>query len=686
MTEKPPQRRWFSFQLRTLLILMAICCLCMYGKIQWDWYQKLKVVEGWAETVQVADDWDYKTAQHILPVLPVSGKKLSKAEQLAMLQTAAISLSDPKMQVGCIKLIVELHPEETLKYMYKIAAKARGTEARVIALRLIGLHRKSDSVRQVRPLLDHSSPAVRGAAAECLGLIHLPSYDIIPRQFPFGGVVGWIDSRPPIHIATLGQIVFDVNIATDPIPDDEIKLPAEIRERIVEIMLKGETDEERMGAARALVRWQPKDYKFRYAEWGVWLSSGGELELVRSILDEIPKFVHRTGDEISKLESDRVNQIMFINKPIVHITVDKPMAVDISAYIHQGRPWFVFPRPDNYVVGVSQGSYYGRLGFGGIKERGGEVTPHPLAEFDKVVVGKIAKPHDGYPWLAPPFAQIGAVSGSMGVMNSISDVGVRWQSVICNPTKLDWMAPPKVGADPKYQWWERLRQVPTSWVSNAGESERFLYYDGPTNGLSPTFTVLENDSLKISENDIFNVPTAQSRSVKNPVIQQRPPMETEQGSGKTSGGEELQETTPQETTPQETTLQETAEGKPESDKEKSVRHLVLIRVTDDAITGIDLPLSQREIDVDLSNKFPLEGDKVEAKLLELLTNYGLTHEEAMGLIDAWRPQFFATKGFRLLTIMTPADYDEFCPLLMYPQPTEVVRVGIVLQELKSSTP
>ena len=65
-------------------------------------------------------------------------------------------------------------------------------------------------------------------------------------------------------------------------------------------------------------------------------------------------------------------------------------------------------------------------------------------------------------------------------MNVINALGVHWQSLIVTPQKLPWMQPPAVPADPKYAWWNRLRDVDCSWVSSRGESERFLYYDGPT--------------------------------------------------------------------------------------------------------------------------------------------------------------------------------------------------------------
>src|SRR5437868_2146843 len=83
----------------------------------------------------------------------------------------------------------------------------------------------------------------------------------------------------------------------------------------------------------------------------------------------------------------------------------------------------------------------------------------------------------------------------MSSANVVSAVGSRWQSLIVTPSKLAWMQPPAVPTDNKYAWWNRLRQVPGSWVSSRGESERFLYYDGPTRARSPVTVRLVEGSL-----------------------------------------------------------------------------------------------------------------------------------------------------------------------------------------------
>ena len=89
----------------------------------------------------------------------------------------------------------------------------------------------------------------------------------------------------------------------------------------------------------------------------------------------------------------------------------------------------------------------------------------------KTLDPKSARPADGlregYPWLAPHHRRHGARSGVMGSgLNQITALGVRWQSLIVSPHRLDWMRPPVVGTDPRFQWWARLRKVPASWISS----------------------------------------------------------------------------------------------------------------------------------------------------------------------------------------------------------------------------
>ena len=85
--------------------------------------------------------------------------------------------------------------------------------------------------------------------------------------------------------------------------------------------------------------------------------------------------------------------------------------------------------------------------------------------------------------------------------------------------------------------------------------------------------------------------------------------------------------------------------------------------------------------VDLAEIAPMTSAAVTKRFLAMLTEYGLTAEEAAGLVDVWKRQFFETDGKRLLVILPAWDYDALCPLSVRPAPTELVRLAIVLTEL-----
>jgi len=80
------------------------------------------------------------------------------------------------------------------------------------------------------------------------------------------------------------------------------------------------------------------------AEWGVWINSKGSLELKKRIIDEIPGFVHRSVIDPQILSSFEVN--VPATKPIIHLTANMPLAVDLEVGINLGQPYFVYPKPD----------------------------------------------------------------------------------------------------------------------------------------------------------------------------------------------------------------------------------------------------------------------------------------------------------------------------------------------------
>jgi hypothetical protein len=299
---------------------------------------------------------------------------------------------------------------------------------------------------------------------------------------------------------------------------------------------------------------------------------------------------------------------MIVTKPIVHMTVDRPMSVDLTVKITAGRPWFGYPMPDDFSVsGVP-------FRFGFVKRSKIDRSARDVP--DELSIQDLTQIRSGYPWLGP--------SHPKEYMSAVTNVGFRWQSLIVLPERADWMKLEPV-SKPKYQWWNRLREVQSSWICNRGESERFLYYDGPTESRSPVRVLDERIRIEI----------------------QAPPNNLEQA---------------------------------------CEREILYIEVRDEAVSAacktMDVSAQSTSFTfLDTSNR-PISGEDVASKLTKILVAKGLNHEEADGLVDCWRPQFFETGGRRLLTIFGTEEYGQLCPLSVSPKPTELARVGIVLTELK----
>ena len=226
-------------------------------------------------------------------------------------------------------------------------------------------------------------------------------------------------------------------------------------------------------------------------------------------------------------------------------------------------------------------------------------------------------------------------------------VGLRWQSLIVTPEKQKWMKPPEVELNEHHRWWQGLRKVPSSWISSRGESERFLYYDGPTVIKSPIIVSRDSDRIVIHSRKLDDFASAVDSKL---YLTQTPQFATQKNFAKH-------------------------------------RHSIYIHVggtesaANNSISGKIVKLQQEQTSISLEQDLPLTGSALESKLLELLVDYGLTNAEAMGLIETWHPQFFETPGERVITLLTPPDYDAMCRLQVHPRPTEIVRAGIILTEL-----
>lgn len=535
---------------------------------------------------------------------------LSELELLTTLRAAVMQLPRPTQKMTGLQLLIEEYPESALPILVDAVSAEPDPEVRALELRLIGLHRDPDTVNLLRGFLTHADAPTRAAAADAVGLVHAPAFDV-----PLTGEDSWWAGPN----ATKGRVQISLGRLKPYLPLFSHRALAElknvapfdagVRSTLERMMLEGPSSEEREAAARALLTWPPDVYALRVAEWGVWINVAGELKLTKSVLDEIPPFVHRTGNPLAEF-SGRVRQMGIITKPIIHITVDRPMAVDVSVSIHRGRPWFAYPRPDDFSVRVET-----------TMPRNGTYPPTPfLAPLDNPSLPPLTDIRQGYPWLMPE--HIGVIAGGWPGETELTSLGLRWQSVIVSPTRLPWMTPPATGPDKRFAWWGALREVPSAWLSSRGESERFLYYDGPTLLPSPVKISLAGDELRITR----KTGTDPSGIL---VVRRR--------AGRLSG-------------------QAVAFG-----------------------TGLNAD-PHPEITYKLAADDLHEAQVIDA-FQHMLVTAGLTAPEAAGLIAAWTQQFFQTDGTRVLFLMPREDYDNICPIEVRPAPTEMARVGIVLTEL-----
>jgi hypothetical protein len=436
------------------------------------------------------------------------------------------------------------------------------------------------------------------------------------------------------------------------------------------MMTDGATTEEREAAARALVRWPPPaPYRFRLAEWGVFnIDASGATRVMEEQLAEVPPFVHRTGDAAASF-LPRMREGMWmiaINKPVLHLTSDVPLAASIEVGIAQGRPLVAYPKPDDFLLmpkltqeefqNTMGGRMWGELKGGLPAARGGnaeaiealeQYRPPNVSTLDNPKVATFDDPREGYSWLSPrhrvvPFYQFPPPGKSMypatqavARVDDLRGVGLRWQSLIVSPAKLAWMTDAAVPADPRFAWWERLRRVECSYVSSRGESERFVYYDGPSMGPAPVTAVYRDGTLFWRR--VIATPPGAARAVAASRGQQSMYVEREGGG--------------------------------------NVRAIVLPDGKADGPGGDEFKLA---------GVARIDGAAAEAWLLEKLKLHGLSEGEAMGLIDCWRERFFKSPGRRVLTIASGADYEAVCPMTVRPPPTEMARVAVFWNELSEA--
>ena len=537
---------------------------------------------------------------------------ISEEEQIRLLLNATRWLPTSSRRNCVLKIIAEQFPSKSHDLFVQLIQATEDDDLKRNCILLVSIFREESDIDLLKEFLDDENPILRSAAVDAISIIHSPTFPM-PAGFDntvqVDAVFGCeprINLKPIIHTLIREKdrsTAWPLRGSIEWQDKSDRKLDSDIIDKIKQMLLEDPDEKVRSAAARAVRKWQPKNYSLRVAEWGVWINDGNNLTLAQSIIDEIPLFVHRVGNDMSSIEAGRTNSVIIITKPIIHVTVDAPMVIDLAVRISAGRPWFGFPLPDDFSVEGTTGQR-------------GVPTTLPRDVPSELDFERLSDIRSGYPWLKPGHPR--------HYIMHLTEVGFRWQTLFVSPKKLDWMTLESV-TEPKYQWWNRLREVPSSWVSNRGESERFLYYDGPTENPSPVAVTLENEKL------VVIIP---------------------RGAADYTGSND--------------------------------RTLLFINVAGENITGKRIshsfgksPSPQRFSVEEL----PIKGQAVENELLEILIELGLNIEEAKGLIDCWRKQFFETDGQRVLTILDTKEYDRLCPIMISPAPTEISRVGIVLSEL-----
>jgi len=70
---------------------------------------------------------------------------------------------------------------------------------------------------------------------------------------------------------------------------------------------------------------------------------------------------------------------------------------------------------------------------------------------------------------------------------------------------------------------------------------------------------------------------------------------------------------------------------------------------------------------------------LEGELLSQPMARGLTAAEAQSLLGAWRHDLIEAPGDRRIYFLHRADYDRMLPLTITPRPSQLVRVGLVIE-------
>ncbi len=565
----------------------------------------------------------------------------SKEQFLEMLVQGMRVFGESKERDLCLNFLIGRYPTDARKIFESLASnKGEELETRLVAIYILAMYRDVELLPLFKSLLD--DPEISLGIAGMGGISFYKEKET--GEFRTGSLTG--HPNVGINMALYrGQNLKRTNDQWTDLLKARLTDDSELRRKLIHRMQHAESIAERQAAARAIVNWNADAPGLRLAEWGVWVGGlDNKFQLVKSVVDEIPDFVFHTPNLVDELKKTRLNEIRFVTKPILHFTTDAPVAIDLSVDITGGQVWFSYPKPSDFYVDTE---------VSGRDERGlRSIQLHPFesslaneseSRFDRFMPDDIQPP---YSWFKPD-TKFGNTSGGMGSTgNAIKGIGFSWFNLQIAPElPTEWQTP--VSVDEKFKWWSELRMVKSSWVNNGQQTERFLYYDGPTVSESPVTVDKTGKKLSVTWRRInYHHDQRQESRFGDPC--QALLIQVKDGRFRSIyrlGDEKL------------VTAHDAARG--------SVRKSLLDQIEFSSI----------------ESKWMEENETIDA-LYEILTSRGgLTNAEASGLVEVWKKQFLEINGTRLLARINQADYDVFCPLKVRPTPGELSRVGLVLFEL-----
>jgi hypothetical protein len=371
---------------------------------------------------------------------------------------------------------------------------------------------------------------------------------------------------------------------------------------------------------------------FEVHEWGVWKDGGDFLSVAEATLAELPPFVHRTSASTAAVVAERAKNPWAVTKPVLFFHAAEPLSVVVRVWFFEGRPWTYFPDATDELETTRYSTERPAL-----VDRPGISPPWPLSNVPERFF-EIA------PWLIPRHP----LFSSPGDAIELDGMGVEWRGLRVG---YDAALEPFPPAAAPSSWWSFLREVPASPVAVRGEREGFLFYDGSTNvppPVVPSWADSGSKAIRLSIRSKGEYPAGWDDS-----------------SAKwwSWGRQEDADANLRAPIPYAFVIRKDAGAAPRGS----------------VLRGLSCEAEPEVIDVDALD---LEGDRLSDAFGEALCAEGLTPEEARSLVRTWETEFFQKSGRRLVTFLPRWLYDVAVPLSVYPAPSRVVRVALVLREIQ----